>query len=72
MKIHEADAKSLLVAEGLPVPIAGAGVVALAAFDGARVAIAAARNRVLVVWVTKNELGPTDPTGGYAILACGD
>jgi hypothetical protein len=37
--------------------------------DG-RVAIAASDSRVLVTWITAANLGPNDPTGGYAVYAC--
>lgn len=62
-----------LSADGSRVDFVGAvGATSLATFDGARVAVAAARNRVLIVWLTRSALGPIDPTGGYAVLACGD
>ena len=41
-------------------------------FDGIRIAMAAARNRVAVTWVTKGSLQSTDPTGGWALLRCVD
>jgi hypothetical protein len=39
-------------------------------YDGVRVAIAAARNRVIVTWITRKQLGTTDETGGFALYAC--
>ena len=39
-------------------------------YDGARIAIAAGRERVAVVWVTRKQLGTQDATGGFALFAC--
>lgn len=61
-----------LAAEGAPIGLAGAGLPPLDSFDGSRVAIAAARGRVLVAWVDKGTLGPGEPTGGWALLSCGE
>jgi hypothetical protein len=62
-----------LAAEGPPVAFSGAvGAVGLGSFDGARVAIAAARKRVFVAWISRNQLAPTDPTGGWALFSCGE
>lgn len=41
-----------------------------AAFDGTHLALAAARNRVAVVWLTKHALEAGQPTGGWALLEC--
>ncbi len=42
------------------------------AFDGTHVAIAAARARVLVVWLTSAKLGTGSETGGWAMLQCAE
>ena len=44
----------------------------LTTFDGVRIAMAAARNRVAVTWITKATLESTDPTGGWALLRCAE
>jgi len=44
----------------------------LSTFDGVRVAMAAARERVLVTWVSKGKLAAGDPAGGWALLRCKD
>lgn len=44
----------------------------LTAFDGARIAMAAARDRVAVAWVTKGKLAAGEPAGGWALLRCAD
>jgi hypothetical protein len=72
------DLHKLKGALGAKLAVDGSGVVqqdtvgteSLAAFDGARVAIAAARNRVAVVWLTKHALGAMEPKGGFAVYAC--
>lgn len=46
--------------------------VSLSTFDGTHLAMAAARNRVVVVWLTKPKLSAGDPSGGYAVLKCAD
>ena len=46
------------------------GVTSLAGFDGDHVAMAAARQRVALVWLTKTTLTAGDPTGGWAVLQC--
>lgn len=48
------------------------GVPSLAAFDGEHVAMAAARKRVAVVWLTKGALQDGDATGGWALLECNE
>ncbi|MFO0568787.1 MAG: hypothetical protein U0263_24205 [Polyangiaceae bacterium] len=44
----------------------------LSSFDGTRIAIAAARERVVVTWVSKGKLASGDATGGWALLRCTD
>lgn len=44
----------------------------LTTFDGTRIAMAAARDRVAVTWVSKGKLAPGDSTGGWALLRCKD
>jgi hypothetical protein len=39
-------------------------------FDGKHMAMAAARQRVAVVWLNRPELVPTDGAGGWALLEC--
>lgn len=39
-------------------------------YDGARISVAAARQRIAVVWVTRKQLGTQDATGGFALYAC--
>ena len=46
------------------------GGVSLGSYDGKSIAVAAARNRVAVTWVTRQSLGSTDATGGFALFAC--
>lgn len=46
------------------------GAASLDAFDGTHVAIAAARNKVALVWLSKHALTPGDATGGWALLDC--
>lgn len=46
------------------------GAVPLTNFDGEHVAIAAARSRVAIVWLTQSILTSGDPTGGWALLKC--
>ncbi len=46
----------------------GGGI--LEGFDGDRVAIAAARSRVAVVWVNKSQFASGDVMGGWALLKC--
>ena len=48
------------------------GTVQLSNFDGNHVAMAAARSRVAVVWLTRGTLSAGDPTGGWALLRCSD
>jgi hypothetical protein len=48
------------------------GDATLANFSGTQLAMAAARNRVAIVWLTKPKLGETDPTGGWALLRCNE
>lgn len=48
------------------------GEATLANFGGTQMAMAAARNRVAIVWLTKPKLGDTDPTGGWALLRCNE
>lgn len=48
------------------------GDATLANFSGTQIAMAAARNRVAIVWLTKPKLGDTDPTGGWALLRCNE
>ena len=48
-----------------------AGAQNLGSYDGARVSVVAARNRVLVAWITRAKPGAGDPTGGYALYSCG-
>ncbi len=42
----------------------------LDSFDGARVAIAAARNRIVIVWLDSSN--PADVSGHFAVLGCQD
>jgi hypothetical protein len=42
----------------------------LSNFDGTHLAVAAARQRVALVWTTKSDLANGDPTGGWALLRC--
>jgi hypothetical protein len=62
-------AKLSLDGEGV-VQQGSVGAESLAAFDGVRMGFAAARDRVVVVWLTKHELGAAEPTGGFAVYAC--
>jgi hypothetical protein len=48
------------------------GKINLSTFDGTHMAIAAARNHVAVVWLSKPKLADGDPTGGWALLKCAD
>ncbi len=49
-------------------PDLGGGI--LDGFDGERVAIAAARSRVAVVWINKPQFSTGDVMGGWALLKC--
>lgn len=42
----------------------------LASFDGTQLAVAAGNGRLAVAWASRNQLGQSDPTGGYAIFRC--
>ncbi len=42
----------------------------LASFDGTQLAVASGNGRVAVAWASRNQLAPSDPTGGYAIFRC--
>ncbi len=42
----------------------------LSAFDGNQISLAAANGRVAVGWASRNVLGQSDPTGGFAVLKC--
>jgi len=42
----------------------------LGSFDGTHMAMAAARNRVAVVWLTQHALAAGQPVGGWALLEC--
>jgi hypothetical protein len=44
----------------------------LTTFDGKHIAVAAARDRVAVTWVSKSKLLPGDASGGWALLRCTD
>lgn len=44
----------------------------LTTFDGSHIAIAAARDRVAVTWVSRSALASGDSTGGWALLRCAD
>lgn len=44
----------------------------LTTFDGTHIAMAAARERVVVTWVSKSKLANGDATGGWATLRCKD
>lgn len=46
------------------------GSAPIAGSDGAHVAMAAARGRVLVVWLSGADVTADQPTGGWALLAC--
>lgn len=46
------------------------GGVSLGSYDGKSISVAAARNRVAVAWVTRQSLGSSDATGGFAVFAC--
>jgi hypothetical protein len=48
------------------------GTVELTSFDGNHVAMAAARSRVAVVWLSKGVLTAGDPAGGWALLKCSE
>ena len=53
----------------LPVSL---GSTNLSAFDGSHIAIAAARKRVVVAWLSKSKLVNGNATGGWATLKCND
>lgn len=42
----------------------------LKSFDGNQISIAAANGRIAVGWVSRNVLGQSDPTGGFAVYKC--
>ena len=46
------------------------GTMNLSAFDGTRIAAAAARDRVAVTWLTKATADSALPIGGWALLRC--
>jgi hypothetical protein len=48
------------------------GDATLANFSGTQLAMAAARNRVGIVWLTKPTLADGDATGGWALLRCNE
>lgn len=48
------------------------GEATLANFSGTQLAMAAARNRIGIVWLTKPKLADGDPTGGWALLKCNE
>ncbi|MCC6899833.1 MAG: hypothetical protein IT377_12710 [Polyangiaceae bacterium] len=48
------------------------GDVSLTDFDGARIAAAAARNRVAMTWLTTATGGSAAPVGGWALLRCAE
>ncbi len=51
---------------------ANMGAVELTSFDGNHVAMAAARSRVAIVWLTKGVLAAGDPVGGWVLLKCSE
>jgi hypothetical protein len=48
------------------------GEATLANFGGTQMAMAAGRNRIAIVWLTKPKLADGDPTGGWALLRCNE
>lgn len=48
------------------------GKVSITNFDGTKMAMAADRDRVAVVWITTQQPGTSDPTGGWALLQCAE
>lgn len=42
----------------------------LKSFDGSQIALATGSGRALVTWVSRNQLGQADPTGGFALHRC--
>jgi len=51
---------------------AALGAVNLGQFDGTHLAMAAARDSVMLVWLSKPKLADGDLTGGWALLRCAD
>ncbi len=73
--VHRVDGADGLLANKAAVSMdfpASFGPANLTTFDGVRIAMAAARNRVAVTWITKATLESTDPTGGWALLRCAE
>ncbi len=48
----------------------GAPIPALASFDGSHLALAAARGRVALVWLSSGKLTQGQPTGGWLLASC--
>ncbi len=48
------------------------GEATLVGFDGTRMAMAAARNRIAIIWLTKAKLASGEPTGGWVLLKCNE
>lgn len=62
---------SITPADAVELP-AAVGPVNLGAFSGQQIAMAAARNKVAVVWLNKPKLAMGDLTGGWALLRCAE
>ena len=62
---------SLAAGPAVSMDFAGSlGTMNLSAFDGTRIAAAAARDRVAVTWLTKATADSALPIGGWALLRC--
>ncbi len=72
MSVHRVSGASGILsssaADSVPLTDLGGGI--LDGFDGERVAIAAGRSRVAVVWINKSQLSKGDVIGGWALLKC--
>jgi len=73
-RVTGAGSVDLDLAPTLDVSLSPTEVTGLAGYDGQRVAVAAARGRVLVTWVVTPQPNtvPYPSIAGYAILACGE
>ncbi len=69
IRLDGADGNLAMSAAASTLPSA-VGPVNLGAFDGSRVAVAAARESVAIAWLTRVETVAGSPVGGWALLGC--